>query len=77
MRHRVIQEIGNVTRVDVGESEQSSRKICRIVIGAEDAAELFIENAFGCMSKIQNKIKNEYLTGQSTRTRCGHETHRN
>lgn len=47
VRQRVVEQIADVRRVDVGEAEQPTREIRGIVVGAENAAELLVEHHFG------------------------------
>lgn len=49
MRWQVIHQICNVAGVNVGKPKQTSRKVRGIVVRTEHAAELFVENTFGCL----------------------------
>lgn len=56
MLRGIAQQIGDITCVNVGESEQAPRKICWVVIGAENTAKLFIEHTFCGISEKINGI---------------------
>uniref|UniRef100_A0A6B0UK12 Putative secreted protein n=1 Tax=Ixodes ricinus TaxID=34613 RepID=A0A6B0UK12_IXORI len=49
---RVVEEVGHVRHVDVGVAEQAPRKVGRVVVGAEDAAEVGIEQGLGGLPKL-------------------------
>lgn len=42
---RIVQQITDVRRIDVGEAEQTAREVRRIVVRAEYASELLVEHA--------------------------------
>lgn len=52
MRHRIIQQVCQIAGINIGETEQTPRKIRRIVIGTEYTAKLLIEYPFCTLSKI-------------------------
>lgn len=46
MRLGVIQQVSYIGGVDIGKSEQSSREVSRVVIGAEHTTELRVKYCF-------------------------------
>lgn len=59
MRNRVIEQICYAAGVNVGEAEESPRKICGVVIGPENATKLLVEDAFRAGSGRENQsLKN-------------------
>jgi hypothetical protein len=54
--NRVMHQITDVRCVNVGKSKKSSRKIAWVLVGAENASKLGVENSFGLLAENLNII---------------------
>ena len=46
VRQRIVEEVAHRRCVDVGEAAEAVDKVCRVVIGAEDASKARVEQRF-------------------------------
>lgn len=65
VRHGIVQQVGQIAGVNVGEAEQTPRKIRWIVVGTEYAAELLVEYPFCTLSKWKQRRKLELALNTS------------
>lgn len=59
VRERVVSQIGDVGRIDIGEAEQASREVGGVVVSSEHAAELGVKHRLDLVPGIEVNLLHE------------------